>query len=54
MEFYGQKMNKLNTREVRRMFSDGVRWAWGCDAGLRSREPGREKVCDEIAKLRGR
>ena len=42
----------MNSNEARRMFVDGVRWAYGCDPTFR--EGRREKMCVEIAKRKGK
>jgi hypothetical protein len=45
-------MTLLDTGEARRLFVDGVRWAWGCDPN--QKDAPREKACAEIARRRGR
>ena len=43
-------MTLLDSGEARRLFVDGVHWAWGCDPNVK--DPAREKNCAGIAALR--
>ncbi len=45
-------MTLLDTGEARRLFVDGVHWAWGCDPRVKDKT--REKTCAHIAGLRQR
>lgn len=45
-------MTLLDSGEARRLFVDGVHWAWGCDPNVK--DPAREKNCAGIAALRQR
>jgi hypothetical protein len=47
-------MTLLDTGEARRLFVDGVRWAWGCDPNQNTKDAARTKACAEIARKRGR
>lgn len=45
-------MTLLDSGEARRLFVDGVRWAWGCDPNLK--DAAREKKCAEMARANRR
>lgn len=40
----------LDSGEARRLFVDGVRWAWGCDPNVNAKDPARTAKCAEIKK----
>lgn len=48
----GGEERLLDSREARRLFTDGVRWAFGCDPQFR--EGRRDKLCAKIAERRKR
>lgn len=45
-------MTLLDSGEARRLFVDGVRWAWGCDANMLAKDEPRAKKCGEIQSSR--
>jgi hypothetical protein len=45
-------MTMLDSGEARRLFVDGVRWAWGCDPNVNAKDLARAKKCEEIKASR--
>ncbi|MFT3711896.1 MAG: hypothetical protein QM817_30010 [Archangium sp.] len=45
-------MTLLDSGEARRLFVDGVRWAWGCDPNVNAKDAPRAKKCQEIKASR--